>query len=257
MVISTDASISSSAGDCERKEVHMSTGAFSRHEARSAVHVSPHWAWLGAGFLLAFTVPFVLADVLEIDRDVYYGLYAASVLGLFWLWSRATGYDLRASVRRRWLAALLLGLAVAAVLAVMVLRTEEATPRPDGLGLLGAVAWRGVVYGAADGLLLSAFPILVVFAAFAGSRLEARRAGKAAIGVVALAASFAMTAIYHAGYSDFRSGKITKPLTGDVVWSIPTLVTLNPIGSPIAHVGLHTSAVLHSYDTDTFLPPHD
>jgi hypothetical protein len=65
-----------------------------------------------------------------------------------------------------------------------------------------------------------------------------------------------MTAAYHAGYSDFRSGKIGKPLTGDVVWSIPTLVTLNPIGSPIAHAGLHTSAVLHSYETDTFLPPH-
>ena len=25
---------------------------------------------------------------------------------------------------------------------------------------------------------------------------------------------------------------------------------------PIAHAGLHTSAVLHSYETDTFLPPH-
>jgi hypothetical protein len=40
------------------------------------------------------------------------------------------------------------------------------------------------------------------------------------------------------------------------VWSVPTLVTLNPIGSPIAHAGLHTAAVLHSYETDTFLPPH-
>ena len=35
------------------------------------------------------------------------------------------------------------------------------------------------------------------------------------------------------------------------------LVTLNPIGAPIAHVGMHVSAVLHSYDTDTFLPPHE
>jgi hypothetical protein len=73
------------------------------------------------------------------------------------------------------------------------------------------------------------------------------------IGAVALIASLAMTAVYHAGYSDFRSG---KPLTGDVVWSVPTLVTLNPVGAPIAHAGLHVSAVLHSYDTDTFLPPH-
>ena len=72
----------------------------------------------------------------------------------------------------------------------------------------------------------------------------------------ALAASLAMTAVYHAGYSDFRSEKMRKPLTGDVIWSVPTLVTLNPIGAPIAHAGLHTSAMLHSYETETFLPPH-
>ena len=76
------------------------------------------------------------------------------------------------------------------------------------------------------------------------------------IGIVAFAASLAMTGIYHAAYSDFRSEKMTKPLAGDVVWSVPTLLTLNPIGSPIAHAGLHTAAVMHSYETETFLPPH-
>lgn len=234
----------------------MSTDALGRGEARTELHVSAHWAWLAAGFVLAFAVPFLLADLLGINRDLYYGLYAASVLGLFWVWSRSTEYDLRASVRRHWVAALLLGLGVAAILVTMVLRTEDATTRPDGFELVGAVAWRGVVYGATDGLLLSAFPILVVFAAFAGTRLAEKRTGTIVIGLVALLASIAMTAVYHVGYSDFRSDKVTKPLTGDVVWSVPTLVTLNPIGSPIAHIGLHTSAVLHSYETDTFLPPH-
>jgi uncharacterized membrane protein (DUF485 family) len=218
--------------------------------------VSSHWAWLAGGFAVAFAVPFVLADVLEIDRDLFYGLYALAVVALFALWSRSTGYDLVAAARRRWPLALVLGLVAGGVLALMVVRTDDATARPDGLELAGALAWRGIVYGITDGLLLSVFPILVVFAAFAGSRLNRRLAGKLAIGVAALVASLAMTAVYHAGYSDFRSDKIAKPLTGDVVWSMPTLLTLNPIGAPIAHAGLHTSAVLHSYETDTFLPPH-
>ncbi len=237
----------------------MSTHVFSsRGERRRVVRlaISPHWWWLTGGLLLAFAVPYLLADVLDVNRDAFYGLYASAVFGLFAAWSRSTGYDLVAAVKRRWLAALLLGLAVAGVMAAMVLRTEDATARPDGLELAAAVAWRGIVYGITDGLLLSVFPILVVFAALAGTRLDRRFAGKVAIGLVALAASMAMTAVYHAGYSDFRSGKLTKPLTGDVVWSVPTLVTLNPIGSPIAHAGLHTTAVLHSYETDTFLPPH-
>jgi hypothetical protein len=65
-----------------------------------------------------------------------------------------------------------------------------------------------------------------------------------------------MTTAYHLGYSDFRSPKIARPVAGDVVWSVPTLVTLNPIGARIAHAGMHTAAVLHSPQTDTFLPPH-
>jgi hypothetical protein len=105
-------------------------------------------------------------------------------------------------------------------------------------------------------LLLSVFPILVVFAALAGTRLDRRFSGNVMIGIVPLIASLAMTFAYHTGYSDFRSDKTSKPLRGDVIWSAPTLVTLNPIGAPIAHVGLHTSAGLHRYETDTFLPPH-
>ena len=218
--------------------------------------VSPHWAWLAGGFLVAFGVPFLLADLLEINRDLFYGLYAIAVFGLIGQWTRATGYDLLAAVKRRWPWAVGLGALVAGVLAVMVLRTEAATARPGGLEFVGAVLWRGVLYGVTDGLLLSAFPILVVFAGFAGSRLNDRFTGKLVIGTLALIASLAMTAVYHAGYSDFRSDKVGKPLTGDLVWSVPTLVTLNPVGAPIAHVGLHVSAVFHSYDTDTFLPPH-
>ena len=237
----------------------MTTHAVGRHapaDARVWHGLSVHWAWLAGGYAVAFAVPYVLADVLEINRDLFYGLYALAVLGLFALWSRSTGYDIVAAVKRHWLAALLLGVAAAAILAAMVVRTEDATSRPDGVELVGALAWRGILYGVTDGLLLSVFPILVVFAAFAGTRLDHRFTGKVVIGIAALAASLVMTAVYHSGYSDFRSGKMTKPLTGDVIWSAPTLLTLNPIGAPIAHAGLHTSAVLHSYETDTFLPPH-
>lgn len=222
----------------------------------ATVPLVSHWTWLAVGFAVAFAVPFVLADLLEIHRDVFYGLYAIAVLGLIGSWARSTGYDLEAAVRRRWPLAVGLGAACAGVMALMVVRTEDATARPDGAELAGAVLWRGVVYGISDGLLLSVFPILVVFAALAESRLNHRAGGKVVIGAMALIASLAMTAVYHLGYSDFRSDKLAKPLVGDVLWSVPTLVTLNPIGAPIAHVGLHVSAVLHSYDTDTFLPPH-
>jgi hypothetical protein len=79
--------------------------------------------------------------------------------------------------------------------------------------------------------------------------------GRSLIGVAALIASMVMTAVYHLGYSDFRSPKIARPVARDVVWSVPTLVTLNPIGAPIAHAGMHIAAVLHSRPADRHANP--
>ena len=206
----------------------------------------------------SFLIPFIVADQLELQRDIYYAVYVAGVVGLFLAWARDTRQSLRELVARRWRLALGLGVAFAAVSALIAVNAEDGTEHPGGVEFIVALGWRGVVYGAADGLLLSAFPILVVFAALGGSRVRRRTGGLLVVGALAMAASLAMTAVYHAGYGDFRSGDqhLRKPMTGDLVWSVPTLATLNPIGAPMAHVGLHVGAVVHNYDTELFLPPH-
>jgi hypothetical protein len=214
-----------------------------------------HWAWLAAGFPFAFAVPFLLADMLDLNRDLFYGLYALAVACFVAAWALDTRL-VRHDFTRNWRWGLALGAVGALVMTFVVLRTEDATDRPGGIELTAAVLWRGVLYGVTDGVLLSVFPILAVFATFAGTRLRSRVAGKVLIGTVAMIASIGITSAYHLGYSDFRSEKVRKPIVGDVVWSAPTLLTLSPLGAPIAHAGLHVSAVLHSYQTDTFLPPH-
>ena len=224
--------------------------------AHSHVEVSEQWAWIAGGLVFAFLVSFLLADVLALQRDLYYGLYALLVASFLGAWARAGGFDLRATLSRNWRWGLALGLVSAGVMAAIVVGSEHATPHPGGLAFAGAILWRGVVYGAVDGLLLSVFPILAVFAAF--RREGARRGvlGTIAVGAVALAVSLGMTASYHLGYSDFRSQKVTKTLVGDAIWSAPTLVTLSPLGAPTAHIGQHVAAVVHSYQTELFLPPH-
>ena len=239
----------------------MSTHVLPQRPRRQArrLAVAPavtQWLWLAAGFLVAFVIPFVLADTLELDRDLYYGLYGAAVIGYVSAWVVMTGQSIRRLVSRRLGLAVGLGIVAGALLAFMVYRTEGSTPRPDGIELAAAIVWRGVFYGAVDGLLLSVFPIMAVFAAFAGTKLRERKRGTVLVALIAMAASLAMTAIYHAGYSDFRGEKIRQPVAGDVVWTAPTLLTLNPVGAPIAHAAMHTAAVVHSYETDTFLPPH-
>ena len=92
-----------------------------------------HWLWLAAGAAFAFAVPFLLADTLELGRDVYYGLYALGVAAFTAAWACSTGLGRADLTRnRRW--GLVLGAAGAALLAVTVLRTEHATDRSGGLG---------------------------------------------------------------------------------------------------------------------------
>jgi hypothetical protein len=212
--------------------------------------------WLLGGLVLAFGVPFVFADLAGLQRDLYYALYVVFVFAFVGLWARQTQQPIRAFLTRRWRWALPLGVLAGVVLMFTVLR-EPSTPHPHGLTFVGAIFWRGIVYGAADGLLLSVFPILAVFGLFASKPLRERsKRAVAGIGALALIVSLLFTAVYHVGYPDFRGSKVKRPLTGDVIWSAPTLVTLSPLGTPIAHIATHVTAVVHSYDTDLFLPPH-
>jgi hypothetical protein len=214
------------------------------------------WAWLLGGLVLAFALPFLFADLLTINRDLYYGIYAVGVFGFFALWLRYAVNDPAALLRRNWRWGLVLGIVFACATAAIAF-TEKGTSHPSGLSFIGAIVWRGIVYGAADGVLLSVFPILAVVTAFGSRPLrERRRRAIVGIGALALATSLLFTAVYHVGYRDFRGEKLRKPLIGDIVWSVPTLATLSPIGAPLAHIGLHVSAVVHAYDTNTFLPPH-
>lgn len=129
----------------------MTTHALER-ESGTAVHVwhglSVHWVWLAGGFAVAFAVPYLLADVLEIDRDL---LSTGSTPSRSSACSRrgadrpaTTSSPHRSGTGSR---RLCLGSPQRAVLAAMVVRTEDATSRPDGLELIGAraaIAFAGV-----------------------------------------------------------------------------------------------------------------
>jgi len=221
-----------------------------------AVERRRQWSWLGSGLVLFFLIPYLFTDVTSVDRDLYYAIYIGAVFAFTGLWLRFATGSPGAVLLRNWRTGTALGVLFVAPMVLIALQ-EDATSRPSGLELVAPILWRGVLYGVADGVILSVFPILAVFAAFAGTRALVRRRGRIAVGALALVVSMLFTAVYHLGYSDFRGEKVRRPLAGDAIWSVPTLVTLSPLGAPIAHAGLHVSAVIHSYDTDVFLPPHE
>ncbi len=142
--------------------------------------------WLVGGFAVGFLVPFVFADLLGMQRDVYYGVYAVVAFGFFGLWARSTDQSIRALIARRWVPAIVLGLVVAGVMSFIALQ-QDATSRPAGLTLAAALAWRGGGGGTARSMACSS-------RRFRSSRCSppspglhfAPRSGRAKIGVLAL-----------------------------------------------------------------------
>jgi hypothetical protein len=101
--------------------------------AEQVAETSVQWAWIAGGLVFSFLVPFVLADRLGLQRDLYYGVYVVLLGGFLAGWLRSTEVSLHQFVVHNWRRGLLLGLVFGAVLAAIALRTDKATSHPGGL----------------------------------------------------------------------------------------------------------------------------
>lgn len=215
--------------------------------------ISKHLIWYGGGVVVGFLIPFVFTSLLDIHHDLYYLVYFALAGGFLGAYVSATGVNMVELFTRRWKLSLGFGLLAAAFVVQAVLTRDDSTARPGGAYLWFEVLWRGAVYGAVDALLLTAFPVAVAFALH-GQRLGTwtRRLTFALTSMVLVAA---ITASYHLGYEQFREDGVGAPEFGNAVISVPAIATVNPAGSVLAHMSMHVAAVVHSYETDTYLPP--
>jgi hypothetical protein len=223
-----------------------------RSPPRTAVPALTHLAWFGAGVVLGFSVPWFFTSVLDVQHDLYYGIYFAVALGFLAAYARATDLDVGALFTRNWRWSLALAVPASAFVVANVL-SRDGTDGPSGAYAVFEAGWRGLAYGAVDALLLTAFPAAVAF-----SLLSGRVAGfgrRVLFVAVMLPMVITITGAYHLGYEQFREDGIGAPETGNTVISVPALLTGNPLGSVVTHAAMHLAADIHSYETDVFLPP--
>ena len=227
------------------------------------VHFAPRreahpqsWAtqlrWYALAAAIGFVVPLVGSSILGLQHDLYLGIYFVAVGALLWAYASATRLDVRAALVRNWK----LGVALGVVVGVLLVRnvfSDNATPHPSGGYYWFELIWRGGVYGAVDALLLTVLPCLVVYRSL-GGRLSSWRLRLEYLGA-ALALIATLTAIYHLGYTQYRQDGVRAPETGNLIISLPMLLSVNPIGSVADHMAMHISAVQHEYNTEVRLPP--
>ena len=104
----------------------------------------------------------------------------------------------------------------------------------------GLLVWEGLFYGAAEGLLLSALPVLVAWQTFHLLGWTDTTAGSIGSGVLAIGASVVVIWVHHLGYREFRGNpQIVLPILVCGVLSIAYLLTASPIAPVGGHFLLH------------------
>jgi hypothetical protein len=227
--------------------------AYTHPVSRAIPEVVRHVVWFGLVCGVAFLVPYLGVSVVDLQHDVFYLVYFAITIALIASYVRVEQVAVAEIFRRRWRWSLGVGAVLAVFLVFTVFNTEGATARPHGVYFAFELLWRGVGYGLIDTLLLTIFPCLVAYKLLHGD-VDGLK-GKVRFTALALPLVIIITATYHLGYPQYRQDGLSRPETGNVLISIPTFATVNPVGSVVAHVSQHVAAVTHAYESEIFNPP--
>jgi len=227
--------------------------AYTHPVPRSIPQIVRHLGWFAVVCFVAFLMPYLAVSVFDLQHDVFYLVYFAVTIALVASYVRVEQVDVAKIFRRGWRWSLGLGLGVAIFLVFNVFNTSDATARPHGAYFVFELLWRGVGYGLVDTLLLTIFPCFVAYKLLHG-RVDGLK-GKLRFTALTLPLVLIITATYHWGYPQYRQDGLTRPETGNVLISIPTFATANPVGSVVAHVSQHVAAVSHAYESRIFNPP--
>ena len=165
---------------------------------------APSISWLGAfGWLTAiaaasFLVTWALTSRLGVPRTPYIGALTLLTGGLTWAYLAWSDTSPASFATNRW------GWGLAGALLARWSHHQPRGPRAQGSHLTATLAWDGVVYGSAEGLLLSVLAVLVTWQAFTAHGWTSGPGRALVAGIAAMAASLAVIVIHHLGYRGFH-----------------------------------------------------
>ena len=228
-----------------------------RHPAAPPVHATLTASqrrrvseWFLAGCALAFAIPLVAVSMLELHHDLFLLVYFTVAGAFLASFAAHANIDWRGWLRSRMWWSLGVGTLVAFAMVRKVM-SDASMPHPSGSFFWFELAWRGVLYGTMDALLLFGFPATIAYLLLRDSdrRRHLRFAG------LTLLLSMGITATYHLGYPQFRGSDLAQPEIGAVVAWVPTALTGDPIGAVLVHDAYHLTANVHTYRSEIYLPP--
>jgi hypothetical protein len=211
-------------------------------------------AWFGVIAIASFLVTWLLTDLFKVGRTWYIGLLAVMTGGLTYGYLAWSGTDALGFVRTHW-AWGLLGAVLSGGITALGSRRMRGAPTEGprhGLSRAGQVLWEDVVYGASEGMLLSALPVLMVWQALDRLGWTGGWTGGLGSGALAMGASVVVIAVHHLGYREFRGRQLVFPVAGCLWFSLAYVLTASPLAAMVGHMGLHAGLGAN----DMQLPPY-
>ncbi len=182
--------------------------------------------------MLLFGLPLLFVNLFKVPIDLYYLIFLLSTAGFLLYYKKSSSLKARASLKSGW--------ALGFILAVFFgfgFISYSLVDSPEVLGMFKninfmVVLWRGIIFGLASGIMISVFPFVVTWRALAGTHPGNFRR----IGVIVIAVFFiALTSFsYSMGLTGLNRDNMRDRITMNLIASIPTLVSGNPMAAPIA-----------------------
>lgn len=209
--------------------------------------------WLALASFIGLLVPAVFSMGFRWERSLFLVPYVAIIGAFLLVYFRRHPIPLK-QLFDHWRLGLI-GVAMATSLLMFNIKGYPVSAVPEGMQLVAAILWIGLIYGVIDGLLLNVMPVLVVKNIWSG-QVNLSRYERITHGLFALAASIFVTLVYHFGYTEFHGAAILLVIVGNTFITSAYLFTGSPLAAIVTHVIMHIAAVLHGMETTIQLPPH-
>jgi hypothetical protein len=183
-------------------------------------------------------MPSLLLRQFRIPLNLYCVVLAIVVAATIWYYARASKIKWGSSLKPGWALGLVFGIFFG--LAFMSL-TSASRPRFHTLILKSPtipLILQGPLSGLASSLLISGLPFVITWRALAGMNPGNLR--KAIVTTAAVLAIALNAGLYNIGMPD-SNGSIGKRIKNSLAASIPTIVSGNPLASPISNMFLQVS----------------
>jgi hypothetical protein len=198
-----------------------------------------HIIWIPIDAILVFGLPYLLVNLLKFSTDAYYIWLCILSAAFMFYYVKYTKFKWTLSLRPGWA----LGTIMAVFFGLAFLSLASlARPTVENDFLSAAMLpylWRGLLYGLASAIFISVFPFLVVWRALAGVNPGTTK--KLGVTVAAVLSIALISFLYNLGLADFNETNLKDQVEKSIIASVPTLVSGNPLATPIANVFLQIS----------------